>query len=367
MSWNSLKAVFTNDTFGFVLKLLAGLFTAGFGIVGIGTKTRDDEGKLTRDGRIALIGILVAASIAGASCIYDFLSGQETTRKNNERTELLLRSARRGIYPFRDFTIDVSLPLRGGFSGFVTYKASLHRSLSQDRFCKSGYCRWSGDTRNPDGYFIPANSALFPKRASNLYAVLNNLFATFHLYRLDPASFKQGAKPAHYQEVGDFYVSWRGRLGEVGGLNYDFKSDSLSLDIRNLRVSSPSSWAIGGVYSLIDFNPGLMGVYADLSDDATCEDLHDSTESCLKTVLNPVMSNLRVESVKLEFPYPKNIEYDSTTGIECDKDERHYLVQRLSFDVEAADWLGRSTGPYTAADQATICDALRSAAPRNLF
>jgi hypothetical protein len=53
----------TSETFGFLLKLLAGLATAAFGILGIGTQTRDKQGKLTRNGWIALVGIISSRTI----------------------------------------------------------------------------------------------------------------------------------------------------------------------------------------------------------------------------------------------------------------------------------------------------------------
>jgi hypothetical protein len=61
-------------TFGFLLKLFSGLAAAGFGILGIGTKTRLDSGKLTKEGKVALVGILVAGAIGSIATINDFVS-----------------------------------------------------------------------------------------------------------------------------------------------------------------------------------------------------------------------------------------------------------------------------------------------------
>jgi hypothetical protein len=67
----------TSDAFGFVLKLVSGISTAIFALYGIGVKTREDnDGPLTKAGKIALTGVLVSAAIGGASASYDFYSGQ---------------------------------------------------------------------------------------------------------------------------------------------------------------------------------------------------------------------------------------------------------------------------------------------------
>ena len=55
---------FTSEMFGFLLKLFSGLAAAAFGMLGIGTKTREDDGRLTRNGKIALAGIIVAGLLA---------------------------------------------------------------------------------------------------------------------------------------------------------------------------------------------------------------------------------------------------------------------------------------------------------------
>lgn len=65
--WKSITAFLTSATVGFVLKLLAGLSGAAFGVLGLGAKTRDDEGKLTRQGWVALYGIIASLLIGAAS------------------------------------------------------------------------------------------------------------------------------------------------------------------------------------------------------------------------------------------------------------------------------------------------------------
>jgi hypothetical protein len=64
----------TSGTFGFLLKVLTTLSAVGFGILGVGVETRNkDNGRLSRNGKIALIGIVAAgvlAMLTGASEFY---------------------------------------------------------------------------------------------------------------------------------------------------------------------------------------------------------------------------------------------------------------------------------------------------------
>jgi hypothetical protein len=104
----------TSDAFGFVLKLVSGISTAIFALYGIGVKTREDnDGPLTKAGKIALTGVLVSAAIGGASASYDFYSGQSKQEAERQTNERLMLSVRRGIYPLKGMRADVTYRLGG--------------------------------------------------------------------------------------------------------------------------------------------------------------------------------------------------------------------------------------------------------------
>lgn len=117
VAMNTLKLFFTSPLFGFLLKLLSGLAAAAFGLFGIGTKTRDDNGKFTRDGRIALIGVLVAGVIAGTTSIYEFSVGHEKDRQEHLQSQRLMLSVQRGLYPLRGVSGELRLTFTQDFAG----------------------------------------------------------------------------------------------------------------------------------------------------------------------------------------------------------------------------------------------------------
>jgi hypothetical protein len=374
---------FSSSVFGFLLKFLSGFSAAGFGIMGIGTKTRTDDGRLTRSGRIALIGVLVSGAIASISSVYDFTTGEQKAAKEHKRADLLLLSAQRSIYPFRDFAVSVVLPLDDNgaglgpygrvrpFGGLERYKQQLRRALLEDRFCKDpARCSSSASIQDPDRYSIPISSPLFPSKTSTVYIVATNMQVGFRLLKenlVDPASgpvrFFSNVN-AKYSAVGDFMVTWHNHLPNDTTLDYEFKADRLLLHIRGAMVSR-SDIESGGVFSLVDFNPGMIGGYAWVSDHGICDDLHLDTVNCGQSVLYPLRNALSVISVQIDFPYPKNIKYyeGDSGGTQCDYDSRKFLVHVLGFNVEEADSLANIT---TSPDEKNeICADFKSAEPRN--
>jgi hypothetical protein len=125
----AVQSAFASPTVGFLLKLIAGVATAGFGILGIGAKTRDDSGRLTKEGTIALTGIVLSAFIGAASSVYDFTSAQRSAADERKKSERLLLSVQRGIYPLRGITGDVAIRFKNDFIGLAKYRSLLRNSL----------------------------------------------------------------------------------------------------------------------------------------------------------------------------------------------------------------------------------------------
>jgi hypothetical protein len=71
---HELLDVLTSPFAGFLLKCIAGVATAHFGLTGFGAKTRDAYDSLTPKGRNALIGLLVSDALGLGSAFYDYFS-----------------------------------------------------------------------------------------------------------------------------------------------------------------------------------------------------------------------------------------------------------------------------------------------------
>ena len=99
--WDKLISSLTSPTTGFLLKLFGGLTAAAFGILGVGAKTREDDGRLNCKGLIALIGILVGGILALGTSVYEFAVSQQKERDDRRRSERLMLSIQRGVYPMR--------------------------------------------------------------------------------------------------------------------------------------------------------------------------------------------------------------------------------------------------------------------------
>jgi hypothetical protein len=95
-SWKSITDFLTSATFGFGLKSVAGLSATAFGVLGLGAEARDDHGKLTRQGWVALHGLIISFLIGAVSATYDFTVSQKAADETRRRNDRLLLAAERG-------------------------------------------------------------------------------------------------------------------------------------------------------------------------------------------------------------------------------------------------------------------------------
>jgi hypothetical protein len=73
-------------TFGLLLKLFSVVAAAAFGILGLGSKTHESSGTLTRKGRIALVGV-ITAGILGVGTTMIFRLTSEGQRRIERKTD----------------------------------------------------------------------------------------------------------------------------------------------------------------------------------------------------------------------------------------------------------------------------------------
>jgi len=91
-----------------VLKFVSAVSTAAFGIFGIGSpKARAADGSLTKHGKRALAGLVVALLIAVASQMVDLVKTRRNAEAEAKRYEQLLRTSLYGSLSTRDALLDM--------------------------------------------------------------------------------------------------------------------------------------------------------------------------------------------------------------------------------------------------------------------
>lgn len=93
-----------HDVFDSVLILLALLGAIAqivFGLAALGVDLRDDSGRLTRGGKLALTGILVGGLLTISAKTAEYFKGKSDSVTRAVEIERMLREIRRGVYPLQ--------------------------------------------------------------------------------------------------------------------------------------------------------------------------------------------------------------------------------------------------------------------------
>ena len=353
MSFDEFHSSLLSPTTGFVLKLGASLATAGFGLLGIGATTRTVSGKLTRSGWVAFVGIVVGGILAVGSCIYDFSSGQEAERQLRSRTQQLLTSVRRGIYPMHGIKVSVEIELNSNIEPVRAFKDNIRKLAASDRRCKTlarqlqcnGFSS-SGASVSPDMYEVLRESPLFPRHGTDLRRLIDYTYVHVAFLR-DAPSFEESASPKmrQAQYMGRFFAQWH-RDGQglpvETLLRYSFSSDSLTLEVRDLVIPDAES-NTAGLYSLVDFLPGYIRLIPNLSEDPMCG-AGPATGVCTTELIVEYSKGLKLFSFEIMFPYPKALRAYESEGTSCVAEPGNGLGTGLAvdlpFDVDGVDSLG---------------------------
>lgn len=131
----TIKDVFANPLVGFLLKMVAGIATAIFAYIGLGRDARKPDGTLLARGRVAIIGIVCGCLLGLTSVLYDYFSAQKASREEKEKSQRLLLSVQRGIYPLRGINATFTIQLNQDFVGLAEYKAAVEKAVNADRDC----------------------------------------------------------------------------------------------------------------------------------------------------------------------------------------------------------------------------------------
>src|SRR5450631_104809 len=189
---------------GFLLKLLSGLASAAFGMMGVGAETRDKtSNKLTRKGWIALTGVIVSGLIGIVTAVYEHHAEDAKAQREKLRNEQLILSVRRGIYPLRGITAAFDLDFDQDIPGFDNYKHRLFNVVGKSKSCDhtTGFRCWAFDDKGQVyQYRIPSSSPLFPKPRTLLRDVLDNLGIQFLMLKRLPPEENKGQ--LRYKQLG---------------------------------------------------------------------------------------------------------------------------------------------------------------------
>lgn len=347
----------SSPTFGFLLKLFSGLAAAGFGILGIGTKTRLDSGKLTKEGKVALVGILVAGAIGSIATINDFASNANSAAEAKKKSDHVLLSVRRGIFPFRGITADLELVLGDSFPGVREFKGRLTEARTQEKDClqaRSYFCRAvSINGVEERSYEVRIPSKVFPAQKSLLNATLRHTVIDVYVSRR--VDVEDGKPPVAYKVLGVFLLGNKGALNEETVFIYHPKTDELTV-FQRFKVDDEYV-ANAKVYSLVDFMPGAL--YA--SPDPHLEEILEfcaemrggQLGECRKRFPEASADSISIKDLLFRFEYPRELGMSAASGFNCPKDGQNWLTKIMPLDVDD----GTFEGP--AADRPIACEAFQ--------
>jgi hypothetical protein len=333
---------------GFLLKLFAGLAAAGFGILGIGTTTRTSTGSLNKNGKIALFGICVAGLLAIGTSVNDFASQQAAEREEIARNQRLLENVEYTEYPLRGLRSSFEVMLPNNRST-VSYEMSVRkaidkvRSLGTKRMCSepnlpfecSGY---DGDTVFE--YRVPKSSKLFPPLYSDLRQALESIYFWVGLYKL-PDAPQKGMSPKY---LGRFFINLTPAQPRRDSLVYNVEDDSLSFDSEDVIIPDRDVEE-SGIYSIVQFFPGLVAVAPNLGDEM-CEERHLSAQRC-RAWSESFTKGMKLSDFGITFPYPKALNFSGEWNTHCqNRFGADLFVQELPLDVDFIDGLGNITDAF---------------------
>jgi hypothetical protein len=322
----------TSTITGFLLKLLAALAAAAFGLMGIGTKTRENNGDLNRNGKIALIGIIVAGSLAVGNGYYEFITNQQKEREDRLRSERLM-------YPLKEITGEVRIGFAQDFAGLRGYKALLRRALPRGKqkcVRTDEFECYDADSEGRTSYGIPETSRLFPEPDSLVGIVLDNLAVDISLVNRGSA----GADKS-YNRIGEIHFELRAANPKDKMITFDPASGEFEFMVQHFQIPEEQIRR-SGVYSLVEVFPGFVAASASVRYRFPCNSLmKGGVPDCVSGVLRPLSDGSTVDELLLNFPSSKALRIERDESINCVlKDGGSVLILTLPEDIEQIDQFG---------------------------
>lgn len=347
----SVSAVIS-DTGLFVLKTLAIISTAAFGIYGLDVKSRDGSGNFTRQGKVVLIGLIVSALITGITQTGEFFDKQKSAADEILRSRQVMASIQRNLYLMKDVRAELQFTFKydSGDAKEFKKKAKAILATVHGKDCNavlpSTYpgtgCSTSLIGSKEVEYeelSMRTTAKDFPSAGSDLFTIITSLEARVDFY---PSKFVIENPPESHAARG-IIVDMGDKVPEGADLRYDVKTDDFTYHVWDVPIPQPDV-ARSGVLSLIDILDGSVVAFIDLS--TTLDECE--TETC-NNIYGQLWSGAAVE-VTLKFPFPKVINVNSE-GIAHLKQEwidgsikvqeRRVYYTNLPNDIEKIDEIGR--------------------------
>jgi hypothetical protein len=362
---NKITEFLTSPAFGFYVKFIAGFAAAGFGLMGVGAKTRNDDNSLTGKGRIALVGILVSGLFAAASVTYDYFVAQKAARSETEKSRRLLLSVQRGIYPLRGIKANFVVRLSKDFAGLAEYSARVRKAIDADRDCTHTIQFTCDDPEARTDYMISSSSSLFPEKGSKFRRVLENL--SLEVLMLKRTYTKPGE--AKYDRVGSFNIDVGSADPNDWHLQYSYDDTSLYLQVNKYHLEDDAP--VGSqVYSLVDFIPGVIAVGNSKTTPHACHTAGGCDFKEFTSLMKALVSGLDVANASLSFGYPKGFEFNryaspfgDFAAIECSDENAKYLVLKTPDDIELQSILSINPAKISDLEKKQICKAVLTPVP----
>jgi hypothetical protein len=275
------------DTFLAVAKFLTLLIAGTLGVLGLRVEYKDDNGNITRGGKLALIGIiistLIAATIQGVEV---YKQKVEENTKQQQRTEeaqranKLLTEVQRGVYNFRDISIDIETTYPSDHEAFAGYfkrfdegakqyiKTVVANNMKQNY--DERYVVFTDDDPNqPYLMTIKSSDGLYPDKLKEKLAwqLLADSDITISIYKT-PLSANETANSENKKPD----VQWRIKLKGESKIENQFTEKKLASSAEWVSVDPKDfgNKSNGKVVSLVDLSGAQMTITFtdfDLSDD----------------------------------------------------------------------------------------------------
>jgi hypothetical protein len=115
-----------------IVKIVSVLLTGCFAIIGLLVEYKDKAtGKITKGGRMALIGIVLSTTLALVSQVIEQNKSIEEVRESAARSEKLLTEISKSLQPLREAQISLFFDIDVNDSEFHAYKARLVQGIQE--------------------------------------------------------------------------------------------------------------------------------------------------------------------------------------------------------------------------------------------
>lgn len=289
------------------------LAASAFGLLGIGAKTRNADGALTRDGKIALVGLLISGALAQVAIGVDFYSGEQNRQQANVQGRRLNRDVQRNTYPLLGITVDLDISLPGKSAPLKEIRDRIHSQFKIEN------CRSHGGKHDCAYHLMKDGSEkiyevdfsgeeISSDESAPSFLVFRQVSAQLTLFRLSKPTQDVG----DLVNLGNFSIEWSpDDIRKYAHLQYDFDKDSLSLQFKSLPLKYDAVKK-AGVFSLADVAPGAVSVapWISLLTIMQCGD------ECRKSIES--FDDIKLSSFTMKFQFPKILEFHAgaDTGTE---------------------------------------------------